>query len=222
MNTLLLVEDDAALVTIIEKQFQSEGYRVKSAMDAHSALESLQQEEFDLALIDIGLPDQDGFEVAREIKHKHSFPFVFLTAMGSPEYRLEGYELGAADYIPKPFHFRELLLRVQKILGDKPKRKNVNGSGFSLIGDTLELILKESPSSVRLSEREYSLLYHLIECSPRIISREEVLTDLWNAEGKTPSRGVDNTILRLRQLLGEKLSENIKAVRGVGYQWLEE
>lgn len=219
MRSILLVEDDKALLKIVTQRLRTAGYGVQSAETASGAIALLSAHSFDLALIDIGLPDKDGFEVARTIESQHSFPFVFLTAMSSPEYRLEGYELGAADYIPKPFHFKELLLRIERILGTEKQLRPLHVDGIHLDPNTYELVLKDG-ETMRLTEREFSLLYHLIEFSPRIISRQEVLTSLWSTHEKTPPRGVDNVVLKLRQLGNGALSEHIHSIRGVGYQWL--
>lgn len=218
MRSILLVEDDKALLKIVSQRLRSAGYGVESVETASGAIALLSEQSFDLALIDIGLPDKDGFEVARTIESHQPFPFVFLTAMSSPEYRLEGYELGAADYIPKPFHFKELLLRIERILGTEKKQAPLHINGIQLNPDTFELVLNDG-AAMRLTEREFSLLYHLIESSPRIISRKEVLTSLWSTQEKTSPRGVDNVILKLRQIGDGALSEHIHSIRGVGYQW---
>ena len=221
MNRILLVEDDQALINILELRFKEEGYEISIAQSASAALEHLGTGvPPHLAMIDVGLPDRDGFEVARALRERfREVPFVFLTAMGSPEYRLEGYELGASDYIPKPFHFKELLLRVKRILGEQDSKPPIELDSLRLDPKTRQLTVG-SGSPAKLTEREFHLLYHLIENSPRILSRNEVLEELWKADSeKANARTVDNTILRLRQAVGEELATRILSVRGAGYQW---
>jgi len=219
MRCILIVEDDKALLKIMNQRLRTAGYETRSAETLSEACNLLSTNQFVLALIDIGLPDGDGFELARIIDSQYAFPFVFLTAMSSPEYRLEGYELGAADYIPKPFHFKELLLRIERIIGAQKQLLPLEVDGVHLNPNTYELTPKDG-EVIRLTEREFSLLYHLIDSSPRIISRQEVLSSLWNNQEKTPARGVDNVILKLRQIGDGIISSRILAVRGIGYQWL--
>jgi len=115
MRELLLLEDDISLGETLKERLEREDYAISWSRSLAEAKQEFQAKRFNGAIIDIGLPDGDGFEMAREIRLSRPIPILFLTAMNSAEYRLEAYELGAADYIPKPFHLKELLLRLERV-----------------------------------------------------------------------------------------------------------
>ncbi len=219
MKNILVVEDDKALVGILSQRFTDEGYSVQTANSISQAKAALSKKSYDLALIDVGLPDGDGFSIAQEINDTYKFPYIFLTAMGSPEYRLEGYELGATDYIPKPFHFKELKLRVEKVLGESKGQKPFSKDGLTLNPESLSVKLPDETPRV-LNTKEFTLLYALFAESPKVFSRKEILEDIWQTEGKTNLRAVDNCIVKLRGVLGDNYSKKIRSIRGAGYQWL--
>jgi len=115
MKTILLVEDDRSLGATLQARLSREGYQVSWVETKQRALTKVEDAFWDLIILDVGLPDGSGFELARELKANRSFPIMFMTALGSAEKRLEGFEIGAEEFIPKPFHLRELLLRVKHV-----------------------------------------------------------------------------------------------------------
>ncbi len=170
-----------------------------------------------------GLPGSisGGHVAGSAVRSTKPTPFLFVTAMNTAEYRLEGYEIGAEEFIPKPFHLKELLLRVRHVLSTHGS----NQSDEVVAGDRVIDLMSRAvvaPDGARefLATRDFDLLKLLIGTSPKVLSRDQILDEVWG-EDKFPShRTVDNAIVRLRQALGEKGGRWIRSVRGVGYQWI--
>ena len=228
MKSLLLVEDDRTLAETLSERLAKEGYDVTWVDRADLARAETSKKRFDLLLLDVGLPDGNGFQLARELRAKpigelnRETPFVFLTAMTSAEYRLEGYELGAEEYIPKPFHLRELLLRVKHVLENHSSPELLNLGDRVIFWDALEVrdgSTSHSNVLERLQPRDAHLLRLLVTRSPAVVSRDEILDKIWGEENFPSSRTVDNAIVRLRQNLGDVHAVRIRSVRGVGSQW---
>lgn len=213
MKRILIVEDDTVLLESLHERLQEEGYAVLSAATMKEAHEKI-IENVDLAIIDVGLPDGSGFSLAREIFDKHHIPFVFLTAMNSAEYRLEGYELGALDYIPKPFHLRELLLRIKKIIGTNEEGEIITLQGMNINRATRQIVKDGVP--LDLQGKDFDLLLYIVQHRPRVVSRKEIQEKLFNSD--IHPRTIDNMIVRLRQTVG---GDQLISVRGIGYRWAE-
>lgn len=221
MKKILLIEDDPALGETMSERLVREGYETNWANSISQANKFLNQNKFDLIVIDVGLPDGDGFQFAEQVKKTCSTPFIFVTAMNSPEHRLRGYELGADEYIPKPFHLREFLLRVKKAV-DKVQEPKIIVVGKCEI-DLGAMSVKFSDGRVEYpTSRDFKILRFLINAAPRVVSREELIREIVSDPGdSTPThRTIDNSIVRLRQLFELEAPNAIRAVRGVGYQWL--
>ena len=218
MKRLLLVEDDRSLGATLHERLLREKYDVAWVETKHSALTKLNEGLWDLVILDIGLPDGSGFELARHIKSNATMPIMFMTALSTAEHRLEGFEIGAEEFIPKPFHLRELLLRVQHVLENHPVLHRVTCHGRTVDLDNRAIVqpdgTREHPAA-----RDFELLQLLITSSPRVISRNQILDVLWGEDKFLNQRTIDNMVVRLRQLLGDTESTCIRSVRGVGYQW---
>jgi DNA-binding response OmpR family regulator len=224
MKRLLLVEDDQLLAETLRERLQKEGYFVEWVDRAEMAARVLVEQDFHLVLLDLGLPDGHGFDLAqrlREIPRQIHTPFLFLTAMNSAEHRLQGYELGAEEFIPKPFHLREVLLRVKHVLDNHVKAQIWAEADLELDWDALEVRSWRDGTWKRevLHPRDAKLLRLLVERSPAVVSRDEILDRVWGEEAFPSSRTVDNSMVRLRQAFGEPQAGRLKSVRGVGYQF---
>lgn len=228
MKSMLLVEDDRTLAETLSERLAKEGYDVTWVDRAELAKAETRKKRFDLMILDVGLPDGNGFEIARGLRAQsvgalnRETPFVFLTAMTSAEYRLEGYEIGAEEYIPKPFHLRELLLRVKHVLENHSSPELLNLGDRVIFWDALEVRDGSSATSNimdHLQPRDAQLLRLLVTRGPAVVSRDEILNKIWGEENFPSSRTVDNAIVRLRASLGEMHSARIRSVRGIGYQW---
>ncbi len=219
MNTILLVEDDEPLGSTLSERLQREGYQVSWTQTRAAAEELLKQQSFSLCLLDIGLPDGSGLDLAREIKLGADFPIIFLTAMNSAEYRLEGYELGAEEFIPKPFFIKELLLRIERVLKRSDRSKTTDLGAIKINWERMSLTfengLEEFPAA-----RDFKLLAMLIHSAPQVLTREQIIKELWSEESTANERSIDNAIVRLRQLLRRGQADYIRSVRGLGYHWL--
>jgi|SRR5215471_4328734 len=218
MKRLLLVEDDRSLGATLRDRLVREQYDVTWVETQERALVTLSDGLWDLVILDIGLPDGSGFELARHIKGKTTLPIMFMTAMSTAEHRLEGFEIGAEEFIPKPFHLRELLLRVKHVLDSHPVRHRVACNG-RLIELENRAIIQPDGHREHPSARDFDLLQLLITSSPAVISRNQILDALWGEDKFLNQRTIDNMIVRLRQTLGDVNSNCIRSVRGVGYQW---
>ncbi len=215
---ILFVEDDIGLGETLYERLQKEAYDVDWCKSILEAKQSLETKKFHLIILDLGLPDGSGFDLAKDIRKKSAAPIVFMTAMNTAENRLEGYELGAEEFIPKPFHLKELLMRVKHVL-DNHSRSETLVVNKKTIHFSVQSIEHEDGREELLAKRDFELLKLLIQSAPKILSRDEILNLIWG-EDKFPShRTVDNTIVRLRQALGDGSDEVIRSVRGVGYQW---
>lgn len=227
MKSLLLVEDDRTLAETLSERLAKEGYDVTWVDRVSEAKREIEGKRFDLMILDVGLPDGSGFDFARDVRTKYlglnrETPFVFLTAMTSAEYRLEGYELGAEEYIPKPFHLRELLLRVKHVLENHSSPELFHLGDRVIYWDALEVRDGSGAHAKiieRIQPRDAQLLRLLMARSPAVVSRDEILDKIWGEENFPSSRTVDNAIVRLRQSLGDFHAQRIRSVRGVGYQW---
>lgn len=215
---LLLVEDDSSLGETLQERLTKEGYEVRWVDTQKAAEAAVVEATYDLVILDVGLPDGSGFEFARKMTRERSTPFLFITAMNTAEYRLEGYEIGAEEFIPKPFHLKELLIRVRHVLDTHPQATEVK-VGDRVVDLAAQAVVRAGGEKEFLAPRDFELLKLLIQSAPRVLSRDEILDAVWG-EDKFPShRTVDNAIVRLRQALGEPGGQAIRSVRGVGYQW---
>ena len=221
MRKILLVEDDLSLGETLTERLRKD-YEVawaKNLADAWSVFS--QAKDFDLVLLDVGLPDGSGFELAAKIKQVSPVLFLFLTAQADAESRLQGFELGAEEYIPKPFHLKELLIRVKHVLdAHAPMREIVLES--CVINFSNMSVKRKSGKIEYPPVTDMKILQLLIDKAPRVLSRDEIMDEIWGVDKNPSGRTIDNTIVRLRQMLGDDGEKHIRSVRGVGYQWATE
>lgn len=224
---LLLVEDDKSLGTSLKERLTKEGYSICWVDTLSKARSELKSNSPDLLVLDVGLPDGSGFDLAEELaKMPVHPPFLFLTAMATAPDRLRGFELGAEEFIPKPFHLKELLLRIKHVLdahkhvSDSLKKKYLF-KGYVLDFESYRIHTPED-TTIDLSRRDCGLLQLLINEKDRVVSRDEILDKLWGEENFPTNRTIDNSIVRLRQSFGKYGAKAIKSIRGVGYRWTGE
>jgi two-component system phosphate regulon response regulator PhoB len=219
MKRILLVEDDRTLGEVLKAEL-SRNYQVTWANTRTEAQRVLGSEKFDLAILDIGLPDGNGFDVAESLTKKQMpAQFIFLTARNEPELRLRGFEAGAVDFIPKPFHLKEVLLRVQKIFNAVHITEQVQLPEVTIHLQSHSLHWKSGMIEYP-PVKDMMILKILIEKSPGAVSRDEIINRVWGEEKDVSPRTIDNAILRLRQALKDDQEQWIRSVRGIGYQWI--
>ena len=218
---VLIVEDEAALVTMLRYNLESEGYRVSEAVDGEEAILLVIEEPPDLILLDWMLPSLSGIEVCRRIRRNESardVPIIMLTARGEDSDRVRGLDSGADDYITKPFSPRELMARVRAVL-----RRSQPSDNERLVYGDIEMDLarhrvQRGGRDLHLGPTEYRLLRHFLESPGRVFSREQLLDAVWGRDVYVEARTVDVHIRRLRKTLNEGgLPDLIRTVRSAGY-----
>ncbi len=219
MHKILIVEDDPAIVSALEQYLRTEGFDPVSARGEREALRLMSGASPELVLIDISLSDGDGFSVCREAKDR-GIPSVFLTASGDENSVVEGLDIGADDYIAKPYRPRELVSRIRSVLRRNDKGQSIVKLG-SLSIDTDKGIVSKDGEIIQLSALEYKLLIVFVNNRGKLLSRNRLLDEIWDVSGDFVN---DNTltvyIKRLREKIGDDPSDPaiIKTVRGLGYR----
>ncbi len=221
MARVLLVEDDASLGRTLCERLQKEHLDVTWAQTVAAADAALASGRWDLAILDVKLPDGSGFGLARQIKRSSLIPVMFMTALNSAENRLEGFESGADEYLPKPFHLKEFILRVRHVLATQRVPEVLNARGRQIDLTALSVITPDGERSF-LQVRDARVLKLLIAAAPSAVDRSEILDRVWGQDQYPTTRAVDNAIVRIRQALQDEDGELIRSVRGIGYQWTAE
>jgi DNA-binding response OmpR family regulator len=249
MSRVLVVEDEAHLAQGLRFNLEAEGYSAEVVGDGEAATGRLldQKEIFDAVVLDIMLPGKDGFSVVSELRAARNYvPVLMLTARGRPEDVLKGFASGADDYLAKPFDLSILLARLQGLLrrsqwmnaanagskdssdapevADSPSNSGDFGS-FSFSGRTIDfgsLELRSGDNVIHLTMMESELLRHLVSNDGRVVSRKQILEEVWGLHEDTDTRAIDNFIVRLRRYIEEDPAEprHLLTVRGVGYRFL--
>lgn len=241
MSRVLVVEDEAHLAQGLRFNLEAEGYAAEVVGDGEAATEKLlaNKEEFDAVVLDIMLPGKDGFSVVSELRAARNYvPVLMLTARGRPEDVLKGFASGADDYLAKPFDLSILLARLQGLLrrsqwirgGQTPDQQDdaatVGDFGtFSFGGRTIDfgaLELRSENSTIHLTLMESELLRHLVRNDGKIVSRKQILEEVWGLHEDTDTRAIDNFVVRLRRYIEDDPGnpQHLLTVRGVGYRFL--
>jgi DNA-binding response OmpR family regulator len=244
MSRVLVVEDEAHLAQGLRFNLEAEGYAAEVVGDGEAATDRLldKNENFDAVVLDIMLPGKDGFSVVSELRAARNYvPVLMLTARGRPEDVLKGFASGADDYLAKPFDLSILLARLQGLLRRSQWVRGGRGSGtsdrpadssgtddfgtFSFDGKTIDfgaLELRSGESTIHLTLMESELLRHLVRNDGRIVSRKQILEEVWGLKEDTDTRAIDNFVVRLRRYVEEDPANprHLLTVRGVGYRFL--
>ena len=223
---ILIVDDEADILTLLEYNLEKAGFKVISANDGPDAVEITKREKPDLIILDIMLPSMEGTEVCKILKSGDAtrhIPIIMLTAKGEEVDRVVGFELGADDYITKPFSPRELILRVKAVLkrkrGQEQEAKIINAGSVTI--DVERSLATADGKVLKLTAIEFKLLLALAKSDGRVLSRDALLDRVWGTEVYITDRTVDTHIRRLREKLG-KSSKYIETARGFGYRFREE
>jgi len=223
---ILVVDDETAVTDLLAYNLRKAGYETLLAADGREALRLARQSNPDLILLDLMLPEVDGLDVCRELRKTSEVPVIMLTARGEEIDRVVGLELGADDYICKPFSMRELLARIKAVLRraqpDEPTGKPstiLRGKG-SLWLDVESRVVTVGEANLELTRLEFDLLNMLLTNTGRVLTRERLLEQVWGYDFVGDTRAVDSAIKRLRaKLRGASIeADSIEAVRGVGYR----
>ena len=223
---ILIVEDDKHISKLVKFNLEKSNYECSIASTGEKALAALDAQPVDLVILDIMLPGMDGYEICRTIKSNNklkNLPIIMLTAKGEEIDRIVGLELGADDYIVKPFSPRELVLRVKAILKrgkiEEAEKDILAAGGLSIDIPKHKVTVKGK--SADLTQMEFKLLVTLMERRGRVQTRERLLSDVWDMDTSVDTRTIDTHVKRLREKLG-KTGDFIETVRGLGYKFKEE
>lgn len=227
-NRILLVEDEKSLADTIKLNLEIEGYKVQHAADGKSALRTFKQERFNLILLDVMLPEMDGFAVCQAIRlENNKVPILFLTAKSSTTDRINGLKLGGDDYLSKPFNLEELLLRIQKLLKRSESSSATTVDEFEIgnkkIKFSLMQITNPDGTEIKLTRKETNLLKLLVERKNEVVSREHILETVWGYDVYPSTRTIDNFIVSFRKYFEPDASSPryFHSVRGVGYKFTD-
>lgn len=220
---LLYVEDDETLSFVTKDNLELNHFKVTHFADGKSAYKGFSNEQFDLCIIDVMLPEMDGFELAERIRSKNTeIPILFLTAKSLKEDRIKGLQIGADDYITKPFSIEELILKIEiflkrkHVVDNSETTKSMNIGVFHL--DYSNLLLKSNSEDKKLTQKEADLLKLLIENKNNIVKRGMILERLWGENDYFMGRSMDVFISRIRKYLKEDSSLNLENIHGVGFR----
>jgi DNA-binding response OmpR family regulator len=216
MTRILIVEDEGRIASFLRKGLHSNGYSTSVAGTGEEALTLARTGDFDLMILDLGLPDVDGFEVLQRVRgHNRSMPVIVLTARDAVPDRVSGLEGGADDYVTKPFSFEELLARIRvRLRSDRGPEKTVLQAGDAVL-DLRTRRLTVGTRTLELSAREFSMAELFFRHPAQVLSREQLLSNVWGYDFDPGSNVVDVYVGYLRKKLGK---DRIKTVRGMGYR----
>ena len=218
---ILVVEDERKVASFIKKGLEEERYIVETAADGVTGLEMAMNNEFDAILLDVMLPGKDGFTVLRELREAGlTTPILMLTARGTTEDRIQGLDLGADDYLPKPFSFEELAARLRSILRRLSPEKTTKLRCGDLVLDTVSHLAYRYNKEIELTTKEYALLEYLMKNKDRILSRSTITQHVWKHNFDPESNIIDVYIKRLRTKIEKDDGSKplIQSIRGVGYR----
>lgn len=221
MIKVLLVEDNNAIILGLEYLFKEEGFEYSIVKNKRDTLNILDKETFDVVLLDVSLPEGNGFDICKYIKKKKNIPVIFLTAKDEEKDVVMGFDLGADDYIIKPFRNRELVSRIKNVLRRKNNLDNCLQIKNIKINTETGKVYKDE-EEITLTKLEYKILVNLFSNRNKLITREEILNDIWDIAGNFVE---DNTltvyIKRIREKIGDKEGKIIETVRGIGYRVID-
>ncbi|MCI6277113.1 MAG: response regulator transcription factor [Clostridium sp.] len=225
MNKILVIEDDSTIILGIKYSLEQEGFFVKEAKSLEEARFALRNDNFHLMLLDVMLPDGNGYDFCKEVREKSDIPIIFLTALDDEVNVVMGLDLGGDDYIAKPFRLKELISRIKAVL----RRRGISSEKSTTILNfkdisvfTLEGKVTKNGEDLMLTTLEYKLLLTLCKNPKSILSRNQILSNLWDFQGDFVN---DNTLTVYIKRLREKIEDNpvepkfILTVRGMGYKW---
>lgn len=215
---ILLVEDNEAIILGLEYLLQEEGYQCVVAKTKHEAEEKFRYEKFDLCLLDIALPDGNGYELCRLMQKEQAFPVIFLTAKEEERDVVRAFDLGADDYVIKPFRNRELISRIKNVLRRHGKDNNILYCAHIKMDINVGKVYCHG-KEISLTKLEYKILNIMMNYPERLFTREEILSNIWDVSGNfVNDNTLSVTIKRIREKIDDKEGNILKTIRGMGYR----
>ena len=222
MSKILVVDDEARIRQLIRKYAEFEGHTVEEAVDGMQAIEICRKNNYDLIIMDVMMPELDGFSACREIRKFSNTPVIMLSARGEEYDKIHGFELGSDDYVVKPFSPKELMMRVNAVIkrssGNNEEEKNDVFTFESLTVDFSARIVTIDGTRVEMTPKEYELFFYMVKNKGIALTREKLISEVWGYDFFGDERTLDTHIKLLRKSLGE-YSKCIVTLRGVGYRF---
>ena len=224
MKRLLVVDDEEKIRLVIRKYAEFEGYEIEEAENGMKAIQMCRQKDFDLIILDIMMPELDGFSTCKEIRIEKDIPVIMLSARGEEYDKIHGFELGIDDYVVKPFSPKELMMRVNVVISRHQKKESPAGDGHEifekegLFVDFTGRVVRVDGKNVDMTPKEYELLFYLIRNKGIALTREKLITEVWGYDYYGDDRTLDTHIKLLRSSLGE-YRKFLVTLRGVGYRF---
>ena len=228
MLRILLVEDEENIRDTVKLNFELEGYEVVDTANGRDALRYAKEQHFDIMILDVMLPEVDGFQICEQIRlTNRETPIIFLTAKDQAQDRIQGLKKGADDYLTKPFVFEELMLRVKRLIERTSKSPDVQPEVFAFGNNSVNFATYEAkgnPGTFMLTKKEAMLLKLLTERQGEVVSRQQILQSVWGYDVYPSTRTIDNFILSFRKYFEAepKSPKHFLSVRGVGYKFLKD
>lgn len=220
---ILVVDDEKRIVDLVKIYLEKEGFSVDEAFDGQQALDMVSRSSYDLIILDLMIPIVDGWTACRQIRQKYDTPIIMLTARGEEFDKVLGFELGADDYVVKPFSPRELTARVKALLRRITAKENSESEMLTfpdLVIDPVSRVVKVDEKEVALTPKEFDLLYFLAKNKGKVFNREKLLKEVWGYDFYGSLRTVDTHIKQLREKLGRsKAASYISTIWGIGYKF---
>ena len=223
MPKILIADDEPDIVALVKRNLEREGYDVTTVDDGSKAVEICKKEDFDLIVMDVMMPDTDGFTACKKIKENKDIPVLMLSARGTEFDKLFGFEVGIDDYVTKPFSPKELMARINVIIKRNKKTEVKRVETITISGieiDTLGHTVKIYGEVIEMTAKEYDLLLMFVRNKGIVLSRDKILNEVWGYDYFGDDRTVDWQIKLLRGKLGKR-RDCIKTIRGVGYKFEE-
>lgn len=221
MSKILVVDDEARIREIIKKYAEFEGHTVTEAIDGMQAIHVCRENSFDLIIMDVMMPELDGFSACREIRKFSNTPIIMLSARGEEYDKIHGFELGTDDYVVKPFSPKELMMRVNAVIKRSSADSNIVNDVFSYEGLTVDFsarIVTIDGARIDMTPKEYELFFYMVKNKGIALTREKLISEVWGYDFFGDERTLDTHIKLLRKSLGE-YSKCIVTLRGVGYRF---
>ncbi|MHA6253229.1 response regulator transcription factor [Oceanobacillus sp. CAU 1775] len=222
MNKVLLVDDEKRMLDLLALYLKPHNYVCTKALGAKEALAYIKKDAFDIILLDIMMPEMDGWELCTEIRRFTEIPIIMVTAREQKEDIVKGLKLGADDYITKPINEDELLARMEALLRRITPSNQINIDGLLWDGDQFELSYNKVP--IRLTPKEFAIIGHLMRKPNRVFARDQLIDLIWGYESETEGRTIDSHVRNVREKIrkaGFPIDEYMITVWGIGYKWVQ-
>lgn len=222
MERILVVDDEEKIRAVIRKYGEFEGYEIVEACDGMKAVQICKEQDFDVMILDVMMPELDGFSTCKEIRKFKTIPVIMLSARGEEYDKIHGFELGIDDYVVKPFSPRELMMRVKVVIGRNSSKDTLNGHEIfeaeGLVVDFTGRTVSVDGKRADMSPKEYDLLFYLVRNRNIALTREKLITEVWGYDYYGDDRTLDTHIKLLRSSLGD-YRRFLVTLRGVGYRF---